>query len=268
MLRLKSRSYSSSLKNSERNAHYFVTGLISSLYFWGVFNYYTHVKDQLATQDYIKTLATLSLNEGASIVKLKLVSSKLNVSNAAVNDMVKKLVKDGLVINHAYKGIELTETGWALGRRLIRYHRLWEVFLNQTLNVPWDEIHEEAEHLEHAASDGLMNRIDAYLGFPDTDPHGNPIPTEDGKLSFNHDEQSLIDIQDDAMYFVTRFESLDSHYLHYLSQNGFAIDAPIRLIERFEFDQSILIDVLGNRLQLSPSIASQIYVVKQSVDIV
>ena len=91
-------------------------------------NFTTIVKDQLVTQDYIKTIASLSFNDGGGIVKLKTVSNKLSVSNAAVSDMVKKLVKDGLLINHAYKGIELTEKGWGLGRRLIRHHRLWEVF--------------------------------------------------------------------------------------------------------------------------------------------
>ena len=104
-----------------------------------------------------------------------MVSEKLDVSNAAVSDMVKKLVKDGYVNNHSYHKVELTEKGWVLGRRLIRKHRLWEVFLHQTLSVPWDEIHEEAEHLEHAGSDALIDRIDAHLGFPKVDPHGNPI---------------------------------------------------------------------------------------------
>ena len=84
--------------------------------------------------------------------------------------------------------------GWGLGRRLIRHHRLWEVFLHQTLEVPWDEVHAEAEHLEHAASDALINRIDAYLGYPKVDPHGNPIPTSDGEFSLNKNEVSLCDV--------------------------------------------------------------------------
>ena len=123
------------------------------------------MKLQLATQDYIKTIASLSIKDGGEIVKLKGISAKLKVSNAAVSDMVKKLEKEGLVVNHSYKGIELTSSGWLLGRRLIRHHRLWEVFLNQVLDLPWDEIHDEAEQLEHAASEALMNRIDEYLNF-------------------------------------------------------------------------------------------------------
>lgn len=220
------------------------------------------VKHQLATQDYIKSIATLSLKEGVDVVKLKWMALKLNVTNAAVSDMVKKLVKEGLVINHAYKGIELTDQGWLMGRRLIRHHRLWEVFLHTTLNVPWDEIHEEAEHLEHAASDSLMNRIDEYLGFPTTDPHGNPIPNGDGILLFNANEQSLNNVSDGEDYVVTRFESLDAGYLQYLTHHGFAIGVPVKIIDRFDFDQSVLIDMAGASLQLSYQISQQIFVVK------
>jgi DtxR family Mn-dependent transcriptional regulator len=223
------------------------------------------VKHQLATQDYIKSIATLSIKEGVDIVKLKWMASKLNVTNAAVSDMVKKLVKDGLVINHAYKGIELTDQGWLMGRRLIRHHRLWEVFLHTTLNVPWDEIHEEAEHLEHAASASLMNRIDEYLGFPTTDPHGNPIPNGDGTLSFNANEQSLNHASVGERFIVSRFESLDATYLQYLTQHGFAIGVPLKIIERFDFDQSVLVDMSGTSLQLSYQISQQIFGVK-SID--
>ncbi|MGC6367552.1 MAG: metal-dependent transcriptional regulator [Candidatus Marinamargulisbacteria bacterium] len=220
------------------------------------------MKNQLVTQDYIKTIASLSFNNGGSIVKLKAVSTKLAVSNAAVSDMVKKLVKDGLVINHAYKGIELTDEGWALGRRLIRHHRLWEVFLHKTLDVPWDEVHAEAEHLEHAASDALINRIDAYLGYPKVDPHGNPIPTIDGEFSLNANEVALFDGNKGQMYTVVRFESLDSAYLNYLSQKGFAIHVPIQIVERFEFDESLLVDISGQHIQLSAAIAKQVFVTK------
>ena len=224
------------------------------------------MKDQLATQDYIKSIATISLKENLDVVKLKLISAKLNVSNAAVSDMVKKLVKDGLVLNHAYKGIELTQKGWVLGRRLIRHHRLWEVFLHTTLNVPWDEIHDEAEHLEHAASDALINRIDEYLGFPKVDPHGNPIPTVDGTLSFHANEEPLSRVNQGELYYLIRFESLDSTYLNYLSKNGFAIGVCVKMIEQFDFDQSLLIDIEGKSLQISQTVAQQIFVSKDNIN--
>ena len=224
--------------------------------------YHTKVKHQLATQDYIKTIASLSIRDNAQMVKLKAISTKLSVSNAAVSDMLKKLVKDGLVINHPYKGIELTTAGWSLGRRLIRHHRLWEVFLHQTLEVPWDEVHEEAEHLEHAASDVLMNRIDSYLGHPKVDPHGNPIPTVTGELTFNQQELPLPKANLNQTYHVTRFESLDSTYLTYLSGYGFAIGAKIKLLQIFDFDKSLFCEISGTQFQLSESVANQIFIAK------
>ena len=232
------------------------------LYFSMVLNYYTGVKDQLATQDYIKSIATLSLKEGVDIVKLKWISSKLNVSNAAVSDMVKKLVKDGLVLNHAYKGIELTDKGWVLGRRLIRHHRLWEVFLHSTLNVPWDEIHDEAEHLEHAASDALMDRIDAHLGFPKVDPHGNPIPTVSGDVNFNQSEVPLSNAENNTNYHVTRFESMDSSVLNFLSSQGFEIGSALQVTQRFDFDDSLVCELNGSSIQLSSRMANHIFVVE------
>tara|TARA_A100001015_G_scaffold275930_1_gene333671 strand:- start:1315 stop:1986 length:672 start_codon:yes stop_codon:yes gene_type:complete len=218
------------------------------------------VKDQLATQDYVKTIASLLIKEESGMVKLKAISAKMDISNAAVSDMLKKLEKDGLVINHAYKGIELTPSGWQLGRRLIRHHRLWEVFLHHTLDVPWDEIHDEAEHLEHAASESLMERIDAYLGHPKVDPHGNPIPSVTGELLFNSAECPLVEAKLNVTYYVTRFEGLDSTYLTYLSSNEFAIGVRIQVLQQFEFDQSILCHINGHQLQLSHAIANQIFV--------
>ena len=218
------------------------------------------MKDKLATQDYIKTIAQLVIKDGSTLIKNKQIASQLGVSIAAVNDMAKKLVKDKLVINHAYKGLELTSSGNRLGLQLIRHHRLWEVFLFKTLNIPWDQIHEEAEHLEHAASPDLMNRIDAYLGYPKVDPHGNPIPSHSGEFQFSDSELQLTNCQIAQIYTLKRFESIDSHYLNYLAKHGFAISVQISVVEIFEFDHSILVDINGTQLQLSEAIAEKIYV--------
>ncbi len=234
--------------------------MVLVLFCFGFFGYYECMKDLRATQDYIKSIATLLMKSTDDVVKLKVVSEKLTVSHSAVCDMVKKLEKEGYVKNHSYKGVELTDKGWGLGRRLIRHHRLWEVFLHQTLQVPWDEVHDEAEHLEHAASDTLMNRIDEVLGFPEVDPHGNPIPTADGKVVFNENEKVLFDIPINKSHSIHRFESLDPAYLNYLSQHGFCIGAEIRVVERFDFDQSIICELNGHKIQFSLTIAKQIFV--------
>ena len=218
------------------------------------------MKDQLATQDYVKTIALLSIKDDQPIVKLTHVSSQLGVSIAAVSDMVKKLVKGGWVTNHVYKGVSLTDSGQALGYKLIRHHRLWEVFLNQTLSVPWSDVHDEAEHLEHAASESLMNRIDAYLGYPKVDPHGNPIPTKSGEMTFHQSERPLHDVPLNEAYTILRFESLDSQYLDYLARFDVALGESIVVTDRFDLDGSMVCSINQKQLQISKIVAGQIYV--------
>jgi DtxR family Mn-dependent transcriptional regulator len=147
-----------------------------------------------------------------------------------------------------------------LGRRLIRHHRLWEVFLNRTLNIPWDKVHNEAEHLEHAASDALMNRMDEYLGFPTVDPHGNPIPGLDGTIFFDDNEMVLSEICDNFLVVIHRLEGMDATVLSYLSQQGLCIGSELRIIQRFEFDKTFICEISGRSIQLSFGMAQHIYV--------
>ena len=182
------------------------------------------------------------------------------VSNAAVTDMV-KTVKDGLIINHAYKGLELTDSGFAMGKRLIRHHRLWEVFLNQVLELPWDEIHDEAEMLEHAASEALMNRIDEFLNFPRVDPHGNPIPDKEGNMVDVVSDISLASCPVDRIVKITRFVSFDSDYLDYISSLGLQVGCEVTLIKRFDFDGSIVVKLNYKEISLTKISAENIFVV-------
>jgi DtxR family Mn-dependent transcriptional regulator len=150
--------------------------------------------------------------------------------------------------------------------RLIRHHRLWEVFLHQTLQVPWDEVHDEAEHLEHAASDALMNRMDAYLNYPTVDPHGNPIPTVTGEVAFNRTEIPLSKATIGSTYSVTRFESLDPSYLNYLSQQSFSVGETINVMQRFSFDNSLVVNINTQDIQLSHAIAQRIFIVDTATE--
>ncbi|MGA0242562.1 MAG: metal-dependent transcriptional regulator [Candidatus Marinamargulisbacteria bacterium] len=220
----------------------------------------------LVIQDYIKTMTHIQLNRGNPIIKLNDVAKKLSVSPAAVSDMVKKLVREGLIINPSYQGVELTPEGYQMGVRLIRHHRLWEVFLHQTLQVPWDEVHDEAEHLEHAASDALMNRMDAYLNYPTVDPHGNPIPTITGEVAFNRTEIPLSKATIGSIYSVTRFESLDPSYLNYLSQQSFSVGETINVMQRFSFDNSLVVNINTQDIQLSHAIAQRIFIVDTATE--
>ena len=97
--------------------------------------------------------------------------------------MLKTLSDSGLAAYTPYEGVQLTESGRHLALRILRRHRLIELFLVHTLGFTWDEVHDEAEDMEHAVSDSLVDRIDAFLGFPSADPHGDPIPTADGRIA-------------------------------------------------------------------------------------
>ncbi len=213
---------------------------------------------KIASEDYIKTIASLSLNGNQKTVRITDVSKKLGVSIPAVSDMVKKLVKDGLVINHAYRGVELTEDGYQMGIQLIRNHRLWEVFLVQVLKMPMADIHDEAERLEHAVSERLMERIDAFLGYPTVDPHGNPIPSGSGEIVFQKDEMILLDADVDARYWIRRFGGLDASYLQYISSKGVVIGQSIKV--KYKFPDSMVFDVNGFELTVSNDIAVSIFV--------
>lgn len=135
-----------------------------------------------STQNYLKTIFSLSENQFNTIVKVSDISKKLDVSPAAVSDMVKKLEQSGFVKSQPYRGLSLTQSGWKIGCNMVRHHRLWEAFLHIELGIPWDKVHDEAERLEHACSDTLINKIEEKLGYPKFDPHGNPIPDRDGNM--------------------------------------------------------------------------------------
>src|SRR5947209_5201600 len=138
----------------------------------------------LTVENYVKMIYLLSSGKPAGeAVATGELAHALDVSPGTVTGMLKTLSQADLSIYTPYEGARLTPSGQRLALTVLRRHRLVELFLAQTLKMPWDEVHEEAEHLEHAASERLVDRIDAYLGFPAVDPHGDPIPRADGSLA-------------------------------------------------------------------------------------
>ena len=131
----------------------------------------------LTVENYVKTIALIAArNPEGSLVGTGELAQALNVSPGTVTGMLKTLSEANLATYTPYEGARLTESGQRLAMKVIRRHRLLERFLAETLTMSWDEVHEEAEHMEHAASERLIDRIDAYLGYPAVDPHGDPIP--------------------------------------------------------------------------------------------
>ena len=136
----------------------------------------------LTIENYVKTIYQLSAAAENQPALTGKVAAALGVSPGTVTSMLKTLSDSGLAKYTPYEGVQLTDAGRTLALRVLRRHRLIELFLVRTLNLTWDEVHEEAENMEHAVSDLLIDRIDAFLGYPATDPHGDPIPKADGTV--------------------------------------------------------------------------------------
>ena len=137
----------------------------------------------LTVENYAKAIYQLAHATDDGAVATGQIAAALGVLPGTVTSMLKTLDESNLATYTPYEGVRLTHSGRALALRVLRRHRLIEQFLSQTLNLSWDEVHEEAEHMEHAVSDSLVDRIDAYLGHPSTDPHGDPIPRADGTVA-------------------------------------------------------------------------------------
>jgi len=207
-------------------------------------------------ENYLKRIYAIQLNDGR--VSTSSLSDKLQISPASVSEMIKRLADDGNVVYKPYKGVELTEKGRKKAIRIIRRHRLWELFLVKVLKYQWDEIHEEAERLEHITSEKLEERLDEFLGYPSIDPHGDAIPTADGVV---HDRDVVSLAETGASIVVVRRVSDENpEVLRYSSRLGIALKKQLRVKEKFQFDGSLRVDIEGREHFISSKMAENIFV--------
>lgn len=183
----------------------------------------------LTVENYVKVIYQLCLSHGGQPAATGQIATALGVSPGTVTSMLKTLADGHLVTYTPYEGVRLTSAGRALALRVLRRHRLIELFLSRTLELTWDEVHEEAEHMEHSVSDRLIDRIDAYLEHPETDPHGDPIPKADGTVH-RPPGQSLADCAAGERFRLCRVLDQSPSFLRYLSDAGLVIGAEGRLI--------------------------------------
>ena len=208
-------------------------------------------------EDYLKHIYKLQAT--AKKVTTSSLAGKLAIAPASVTDMVKKLSEQGLLRHTPYHGVELTEKGRKHALRIVRRHRLWEVLLVELLGFPWDEIDKEAERLEHSTSEELERKIDEVLGYPKTDPHGDPIPTVDGELR-ETPYVSLADIEPGQSCRIKRVSDASPEVLKYATKLGLSLKKKIVLKERVEFDGSLLVGVGSRECYVSPKLAHNIFV--------
>jgi DtxR family Mn-dependent transcriptional regulator len=184
-----------------------------------------------AVQDYVKALYMLSSDGGDKLVPTTAVAERLGVSAASATKMLKRLAGLGLATHESYRGGALTAPGVRIALEVIRHHRLLETYLAEALGVPWDEVHEEAEVLEHVLSEGLEDRIAALLGDPSRDPHGHPIPAKDGSIATTADK-TLWDCADGESAQVGRVSDHEPSVLRYLGDVGIRPGTRVEIVER------------------------------------
>ncbi len=184
----------------------------------------------------------------------------LNVSPGTVTGMLKTLSEANLATYTPYEGARLTDSGQRLAMKVIRRHRLLERFLAETLTMSWDEVHEEAEHMEHAASERLIDRIDAYLGHPAVDPHGDPIPRADGSLA-ETEGVPLARCQPGQFFRVVRVMDQDPSFLRYLSECGLELNATGELLENRPEAGALVCKLGGRSIALGLTAAGKVLVI-------
>ena len=212
----------------------------------------------ISKEDYLGIIYKYKDESGEA--KANVIAEKLNVSNSAVTDMLRKLSKDKYIKYQPYKGIKLTAAGEEYARNIVRRHRIWEVFLNQIVGVPWDKVHDEAHNLEHSASDELINRMEEMLNFPEFDPHGDPIPGKDGTFPIQKQTVSLSKLKKGDTGIVIRVNDFDNDFLNYLSQIGVDLRKEISIKDVLEFDHSMLVSINKKNINISNTIATNIFV--------
>jgi DtxR family Mn-dependent transcriptional regulator len=208
-------------------------------------------------EDYLK--AIYEIGRGSVSVATNDIAQRLELTPASVSGMVRRLGEQGLVSYERYRGVTLTETGRRAALRTIRRHRVIESYLSGALNYPWDRVHDEAERLEHAASDELVDRMAAAIGEPVVDPHGAPIPSREGHVD-ETEYFSLAELGAGYGARVVRVSDDDPEMLRYLGELEIRPGAEVVVISKAPYEGPISLRVSGALLSIGPALASQVLV--------
>ena len=212
-----------------------------------------------AEENYLKTVFATSEKESKSATT-NAIAAALQTTAASVTDMLKRLAEKKLIAYEKYRGVRLTPEGRRVATELVRKHRLWEVFLLEKLGFAWDEVHELAEQLEHVQGEALVDRLDAFLGFPKYDPHGDPIPDAEGRWS-HRPQVLLVTLQPGQRGTVTGVQDHSSAFLQYLDQLGLGLGVELEMLERIPYDQSVRVRAADrNELMLSEKVCQNLFV--------
>ena len=215
--------------------------------------------NSLTEENYLKAIYKLG-RQGDGTVTTNEIAGMMQTAAASVTDMLKKLSDKKLIHYARYKGVSLTPAGQKIALAVIRKHRLWELFLVTKLGFKWDEVHELAEQLEHIRSEKLVRSLDEFLGNPKFDPHGDPIPDENGKFQ-PMKTMPLSDIKPAAQVIITGVIDHRPAFLQYLDKSGLSLGRKIKVKDTASYDRSMTI-VLSNSktVHISHDVAKNILV--------
>jgi len=216
------------------------------------------MKVSSSKENYLK--AIYHLQEEAGSVSTNALAKELDTRAASVTDMLKKLKTQKLLLYEKYQGFRLSPEGRRVAIHIIRKHRLWECFLVDKLNFGWEEVHEMAEELEHITSKKLIDRLDEFLGFPKSDPHGDPIPDINGKMSLKP-QVSLLELQVNVPGIVSNITDQSTEMLELLKHKGISLGTKLEINKRFSFDNSIEIKIKNMAaITLSDTVAKNVFI--------
>lgn len=212
-------------------------------------------------ENYIKTIYSLTNETDSSTIGTNQLAKAMNTSAASATDMIKRLHQKKIVNHLKYKGVNLTNDGILTAVKTIRKHRLWEVFLVDKLGFKWDEVHDIAEQLEHINSPKLTQKLDSFLGFPRYDPHGDPIPDENGVISSVSTHTLLAESPINTTGIVVGVNDENKSLLTYLDKINIRLGSTISILEKIEFDDSLEI-LINNQTKklISKEISTNIYI--------
>lgn len=217
------------------------------------------MKYSSSKENYLK--AIFHLQEENGIVTTNALANELQTRAASVTDMLKKLKTQKLLLYEKYQGFKLSNEGKKVALQIIRKHRLWEYFLVEKLRFGWEEVHEMAEELEHISSKKLVDRLDEFLDFPKTDPHGDPIPDGSGKISIKQ-QVSLLDLPLNVSAEVSNISDQSTGMLELLKHKSISIGTKLEVKKRFAFDNSIELKLKNQHtITISENVAKKVFVI-------
>ncbi|MEX2600940.1 MAG: metal-dependent transcriptional regulator [Balneolaceae bacterium] len=212
-----------------------------------------------AVEDYLKAIYVLEADLEDGGVSTTQVADELGVSSASVTNMIKRLAKLGLVRYESYYGARLTDAGRKIALEVIRHHRLLELYLKEVMGYSWDEVHDEAEKLEHHISEQFEDKIAELLNHPTMDPHGDPIPTKEGLIP-DVATSPLLEMEEREPCLLGRVKNQDPELLRYLEKIGLIPGVRLEIVEKAPFKGPITLEIEGENRVVGYDVASHLYV--------